>query len=80
VIPLPDVVVTALREYRKHQDDDRAKAGERWTETGFIFTTVYAHGRSTRRRLRRRSSAGRSRERCRQRLPSRRTKNDQPTL
>ena len=37
VIPLPDVVVTALREHRKHQDDARAEAGERWTNTGFVF-------------------------------------------
>lgn len=38
VIPLPDVVVTALREHRKRQEDERAGAGERWTDTGFVFT------------------------------------------
>jgi integrase len=39
VIPLPDVVVVALREHRKRQDDERVAAGERWTDTGFVFTT-----------------------------------------
>jgi integrase len=39
VIPLPDVVVAALRASRKRQDEERAEAGERWTETGFVFTT-----------------------------------------
>jgi integrase len=39
VIPLPDVVVTALREHRKRQDDERADAGDRWTDSGFVFTT-----------------------------------------
>lgn len=38
VIPLPDVVVTGLREHRKHQEDERADAGRRWTDTGFVFT------------------------------------------
>ena len=38
VIPLPDVVAIALREHRKRQDDDRADAGERWTDTRFVFT------------------------------------------
>jgi integrase len=38
VIPLPEVVVTALRNHRKRQDDDRATAGARWTDTGFVFT------------------------------------------
>jgi integrase len=47
VIPLPDVVVTALREHRKHQDDDRAEAGERWTDTGFVFTTRHVEPRPT---------------------------------
>ena len=39
MIPLPDVVVTALREQRKRQEAERAKAGERWEDTGFVFTT-----------------------------------------
>jgi hypothetical protein len=28
VIPLPEVVVTALREHEKRQDDERAAAGD----------------------------------------------------
>ena len=39
VIPLPQVVVTALREHRKRQDEERGEAGQRWTDTGFVFTT-----------------------------------------
>jgi hypothetical protein len=39
VIPLPDVVVTALREQRKRQEAERAEAGEQWEDTGFVFTT-----------------------------------------
>lgn len=38
VIPLPEVVVIALRDHRKRQDDERAAAAERWTDTGFVFT------------------------------------------
>lgn len=39
VIPLPDVVVLALREHQKRQDAERAEAGETWEETGFVFST-----------------------------------------
>lgn len=39
VIPLPDVVVTALREHQKAQDAERAEAGDRREETGFVFAT-----------------------------------------
>lgn len=39
VIPLPDVVVLALREHQKRQDAERADAGERWDDSGFVFTT-----------------------------------------
>ena len=39
VIPLPDVVVTALREHRTRQDEERAAAGDRWEDSGFVFTT-----------------------------------------
>jgi integrase len=39
VIPLPQVVVTALREHRKRQDKECVEAGERWSDTGFVFTT-----------------------------------------
>lgn len=39
VIPLPDVVATALREHRKRQDDERADAGDHWEDSGFVFIT-----------------------------------------
>ena len=32
-------MVVALREHRKRQDDERVAAGERWTDTGFVFIT-----------------------------------------
>lgn len=39
MIPLPDVVATALREHQKRQDVERDQAGSDWEETGFVFTT-----------------------------------------
>ncbi len=39
VIPLPEIVVTALREHRKKQDEERAAASDRWVDSGFVFTT-----------------------------------------
>jgi integrase len=39
VIPLPDVVATALRERQKRQDVERDQAGSDWEESGFVFTT-----------------------------------------
>lgn len=33
------MVVTALREHRKRQDDERADAGDRWTDSRFVFPT-----------------------------------------
>ena len=39
IIPLPGVVVQALREHRKVQEDERTEAGERWEDTGFVFAT-----------------------------------------
>jgi integrase len=39
VIPLPDVVVSALREHQKRQDAERADAGAKWEDTGFVFAT-----------------------------------------
>ncbi len=38
VIPLPDVVVAALQEHRKRQEEECAAARERWTDSGFVFT------------------------------------------
>ena len=40
MIPLPQVVVSALHEHRKRQDEERTEAGERWSDTGFVFTTL----------------------------------------
>jgi len=39
VIPLPDLVVDALRVHRKQQDAERNEAGESWEESGFVFAT-----------------------------------------
>jgi integrase len=44
VIPLPDVVVTALRAHQVRQDVERETAGSAWEETGFVFIT--RHGRA----------------------------------
>jgi integrase len=38
-IPLPGPCLAALREHEKHQDEERRAAGERWQETGLVFTT-----------------------------------------
>jgi integrase len=40
-LPLPDLCVTALKIRRTRQDADRARAGDRWTDTGLVFTTQY---------------------------------------
>ncbi|MCW2718871.1 MAG: hypothetical protein JWR81_2693 [Pseudonocardia sp.] len=39
MIPLPDVVVAALREHQKRQEAERPDACERWEDTGFVLTT-----------------------------------------
>ncbi|GAA1872352.1 hypothetical protein GCM10009836_61580 [Pseudonocardia ailaonensis] len=39
VIPLPEVVVTALRDHTKKQEDEKLAAGETWDDSGFVFTT-----------------------------------------
>lgn len=39
VIPLPEVVVSALREHLKTQEAERVEAGDRWEESGFVFVT-----------------------------------------
>ncbi|PZM98037.1 MAG: site-specific integrase, partial [Actinobacteria bacterium] len=36
----PQRAVTALREHRKRQDQDRANAGTAWQEHGLVFTTT----------------------------------------
>lgn len=38
-IPLPGVAVNALRQHRALQSRERLLAGDRWTETGFVFST-----------------------------------------
>src|SRR5712692_1950474 len=40
-IALPDVVLVALREHEKAQQQTREKAGERWQEDGLIFSNKY---------------------------------------
>jgi integrase len=36
---MPPTVATALQAHRKRQDLERATAGDRWVETGLMFTT-----------------------------------------
>ncbi|WP_369357188.1 tyrosine-type recombinase/integrase [Streptomyces sp. cg2] len=38
-VPLPALCVAPLRWHRMRQADVRAKAGERWQEAGYVFTT-----------------------------------------
>ena len=40
VIALDKTTITALREHRTRQQAERGAAGNRWTETGHVFTTV----------------------------------------
>ncbi|WP_249399941.1 site-specific integrase [Streptomyces argyrophylli] len=37
-VPLPRVCVDALRRHRARQDAERAGVGERWRDTGLVFT------------------------------------------
>src|SRR5262249_9109988 len=39
-IMLPQVCLSALRAHRVRQERERAQAGKRWQETGFVFTTT----------------------------------------
>jgi len=39
-LALPPVVLDALRTHRKRQDAQRSRAGESWTNTGYVFTTA----------------------------------------
>ena len=36
---LPNVCLTALKEHRRRQLEERPKAGDRWVDTGLVFTT-----------------------------------------
>ncbi|GGU86616.1 site-specific integrase [Streptomyces albospinus] len=38
-VPLPALCIAPLRWHRMRQADVRAKAGERWREAGYVFTT-----------------------------------------
>lgn len=39
VVPLPALCIAPLRWHRMKQTDQRAKAGEKWQEGGYVFTT-----------------------------------------
>jgi integrase len=39
MVPLPDLCIRALRKRKAEQAADRLAAGERWRETGLVFTT-----------------------------------------
>ena len=39
---LPDACISALKEHRKKQLAERLKAGDRWVDTGLVFTTYRA--------------------------------------
>ena len=38
-MPLPDLCIAALKIRGKHQDADRARAGDGWVDNGLAFTT-----------------------------------------
>jgi integrase len=40
VLTMPAVVSSALRQHRERQQAERAAAGERWTDSGLVFTTA----------------------------------------
>ncbi len=40
VLTMPGVVVDALRQYRARQQQDRAAAGDTWTDSRLVFTTT----------------------------------------
>ncbi|MFF9476255.1 tyrosine-type recombinase/integrase [Streptomyces roseolus] len=39
-VPLPAMCIAPLRWHRMRQNDQRAKAGEKWEEGGYVFTTA----------------------------------------
>jgi integrase len=39
VVPLPTLVVEALRSFRETQEEERAALGGRWPDLGYVFTT-----------------------------------------
>lgn len=38
VIAVPTTIATGLREHRDRQNAEKKRAGERWTDSGFVFT------------------------------------------
>ncbi|MGW1517645.1 tyrosine-type recombinase/integrase [Streptomyces sp. NPDC002287] len=39
-VPLPALCIAPLRWHRMRQNDQRAKAGEKWVDGGYVFTTA----------------------------------------
>lgn len=42
-IQIPPGMVTMLAELKNGQDEERKHAGDKWTETGFVFTTEFGN-------------------------------------
>ena len=40
-LPVPDICITALKLRKEQQEQDREQHGDRWEETGLVFTTRY---------------------------------------
>jgi integrase len=43
-LALPQSIARSLAAHRIRQDRERAAAGDRWTDTGLVFTTTDGHG------------------------------------
>jgi integrase len=39
ILPLPDTLAASLRERRKQQLEERMAAGNKWTDSGLVFTS-----------------------------------------
>jgi integrase len=39
ILPLPETLATSLRERRKQQLEERLAAGDKWTDSGLVFTS-----------------------------------------
>ena len=39
-VPLPETLAAALRAHRERQNEERLAAGDRWQETGLVFTST----------------------------------------
>lgn len=50
---LPEACIRELRAHRVKQNEERLKAGKRWTDTGLVFSTyaVYGEGKGTGKRV-----------------------------